>query len=76
MLRHPAMCAARWGRPNERHVAGRKRRHARLVAEDASAAELAAGVDGKHRDLFAALRDQIFAERFNQAALAGARALR
>ena len=44
--------------------------HARLVAEDAAAGKLAAGIDGEHGDLLFRVVDQIRAERLNHAALA------
>ena len=72
VLRHAAKDAARWRRPDEGHVARRKRGHARLVAQDASAGALAAGIDREHRDLLPVLGNQIIAERFDQAALARA----
>ena len=52
-LRHAAGNSARGRRPDKRHLARRERRHARLVAQNAAAGDLAAGVDRQHRDLLA-----------------------
>jgi hypothetical protein len=71
MLRHTSVRAAGWSWANEGTVTGRKKCHACFIAEDAAATELTARVDGKHRDLLPAIRDQVFAESFDQAAFPG-----
>ena len=70
ILRYTAMSTARWRGPDESHFAGGKKSHARLVAEDTSPAELAAGIDGEYRDFLTAFADQMLSESFDQAALA------
>ncbi len=57
-------------------VACGERRHARLVAENAAAGELAAGIDREHRDFLPVFGNQKIAQRFNQACSCPRRARR
>ena len=69
-LRYTSMSTARWRGADKGHVAGGKKSHARLIAEDTPSAELAAGVDGKYRNLLTAFANQMLSESFDQAAFA------
>ena len=74
--RDTAEMAARGRRADERALFHGQPLHARLVAQDAAAGNGAGGVDGEDGDGFAALANQVHAERVDEGALADPRARR
>ena len=69
-LRNATKRSASWSGADKGHVARSKSVHAGLVAQDASARKLAAGIDGEHGDLLPMLSNQVGAEHLDHTALA------
>ncbi len=65
-----AVGTTRWGGTDEGHLAGREKVHARLVAENASPAELTAGVHGEYGDVLTAFVNETPSESFDETTFA------
>ena len=70
--RHAAQMPARRRWADECALLDRQPLHAGFVAENAAARNRARGIDAQHRDVFAAVANQVHAERIDESALADA----